>query len=325
MSTTGYYYCSLDTFLNITKNSSIYLSDINKMNDTEEVVWIHNLIQKFTQKVEHIEDAISILLQNRQANNTIDFGSEHLQKIAEAFSNLDQSCICELQRLGLNIDTNISIDELEVLLYKIDQDIQFYSLYNAALADKRSSQECFICCFSKESDLLSQWRGYGDDGKGLAIGIDLERIAALSSFVACKEVSYFSISMEDEDLSNDEIELFRDFVGNGNGFSVKSLSSYKSRFFAEENEVRLIYSLEQEESLLEKDKKAEFLEDMKKIKYRKGAEGLVKYLDWSIPKDAIREVVIGPKCRLNRHDVEEYLSFNGFTGAKVTVSKGSYR
>ncbi len=30
----------------------------------------------------------------------------------------------------------------------------------------------FICCFSKRPDDLSQWRGYGDDAKGLCIGFD---------------------------------------------------------------------------------------------------------------------------------------------------------
>ena len=35
----GYYYCSLDTFLNILKNKEIYLSDPLKMNDKLEIRW----------------------------------------------------------------------------------------------------------------------------------------------------------------------------------------------------------------------------------------------------------------------------------------------
>lgn len=34
----------------------------------------------------------------------------------------------------------------------------------------------FICCFSKKPDDLSQWRGYGDDAKGLCIGFDKEAL-----------------------------------------------------------------------------------------------------------------------------------------------------
>ena len=35
----GYYYCSLNTFLNIIKNKQIYLSDPLKMNDNLEIKW----------------------------------------------------------------------------------------------------------------------------------------------------------------------------------------------------------------------------------------------------------------------------------------------
>ena len=35
----GYYYCSLNTFLNIIKNKQIYLSDPLKMNDSLEIKW----------------------------------------------------------------------------------------------------------------------------------------------------------------------------------------------------------------------------------------------------------------------------------------------
>ena len=30
----------------------------------------------------------------------------------------------------------------------------------------------YICCFSEDGDLLSQWRGYASDGHGFAIGFD---------------------------------------------------------------------------------------------------------------------------------------------------------
>lgn len=32
----------------------------------------------------------------------------------------------------------------------------------------------YVICFSTEMDLLSQWRGYGDDGRGVAIGLNTE-------------------------------------------------------------------------------------------------------------------------------------------------------
>lgn len=50
----------------------------------------------------------------------------------------------------------------------------------------------FICCFSKRPDDLSQWRGYGDDAKGLCIGFDkkaLEKIEIKKSLYI-KDVIY---------------------------------------------------------------------------------------------------------------------------------------
>ena len=32
----------------------------------------------------------------------------------------------------------------------------------------------YVTCFSYQNDLLSQWRGYADDGRGAAIGFDLD-------------------------------------------------------------------------------------------------------------------------------------------------------
>lgn len=40
-----YHYCSLDTFYNIMKNCSIWLSDIRKSNDSEELQWIIKMVQ----------------------------------------------------------------------------------------------------------------------------------------------------------------------------------------------------------------------------------------------------------------------------------------
>ena len=38
----GYYYCSVDTFLNVIKKREIYLSDPLKMNDSLEIIWFLN-------------------------------------------------------------------------------------------------------------------------------------------------------------------------------------------------------------------------------------------------------------------------------------------
>lgn len=38
----------------------------------------------------------------------------------------------------------------------------------------------YICCFSENSDLLSQWRAYGNDGQGVAIGFNAELLSRIN-------------------------------------------------------------------------------------------------------------------------------------------------
>ena len=42
-----FHYCSLDTFQNIVTNKSIWLSDISKSNDSTELIWIRQQVQKY--------------------------------------------------------------------------------------------------------------------------------------------------------------------------------------------------------------------------------------------------------------------------------------
>lgn len=57
----------------------------------------------------------------------------------------------------------------------------------------------YVTCFSYQNDLLSQWRGYADDGRGAAIGFDLDVLKEVvtvspeiskSSIVSLHKISY---------------------------------------------------------------------------------------------------------------------------------------
>ena len=57
----------------------------------------------------------------------------------------------------------------------------------------------YVTCFSYQNDLLSQWRGYADDGRGAAIGFDLDVLKQIvqvspeksqSSVVSLHKISY---------------------------------------------------------------------------------------------------------------------------------------
>lgn len=49
----------------------------------------------------------------------------------------------------------------------------------------------FVICFSEDGDLLSQWRGYADDGRGMCLGFGVDEIlkfADISAFTTTLEL-----------------------------------------------------------------------------------------------------------------------------------------
>lgn len=75
----GYYYCSLNTFLNILKNKEIYLSDPLKMNDNLEIKWY---LERLNEEKESDED-YGTILQRMRMRSGVDFTCEELAKHLE--------------------------------------------------------------------------------------------------------------------------------------------------------------------------------------------------------------------------------------------------
>ena len=121
-SATLYHYCSLNTFLNIMKNKSIWVSDIERSNDFLELVALRQLF------------------------------SQHI--------NADFNEIIEKNRIS---DENL---DLVNGLWTLRED--FMAKLSTAYT------RTFAFCLSEKGDLLSQWRGYADDGTGVAIGFNLD-------------------------------------------------------------------------------------------------------------------------------------------------------
>jgi len=53
-----------------------------------------------------------------------------------------------------------------------------------------------MICFSKEGDLLSQWRGYGNDGKGICIGFNREYFEKDRLKNYCCFKTFFSLNLQ---------------------------------------------------------------------------------------------------------------------------------
>lgn len=62
----------------------------------------------------------------------------------------------------------------------------------------------FVVCFSEVPDVLSQWRGYADDGKGCCIGFSKEQLqyycSAYSEVLRLEKVQYLSAKQIDDQI-----------------------------------------------------------------------------------------------------------------------------
>lgn len=114
-----YYYCKMDTFKSMLKTKTLWLTDLTRSNDSEEVI--------------------------------------------RAYRNLWERIRVRLDQT--DIDKELLASQFEML----DSAFQVQSLVDIP----------FGCCFCSENDLVQQWREYGDNGCGVAVGFDLDAIPGL--------------------------------------------------------------------------------------------------------------------------------------------------
>lgn len=281
----GYYYCSLETFLNIIKNKQIYLSDPLKMNDALEVLWYLNRLDD-----ERNENEIESVFYMMKMRSNINFTFEEL---------------------------------VDCLKFK-------------------GQRSVYISCFSKESDILSQWRSYADDGKGVSIGFNLEELAKADNLLI-REIIYENKVVHDKgesDVENvadtigtvlsehkitdkeEQIEVFLHEL-------IPELIKYKNPAFSEENEVRLIYC---DDMKFEKivDSYGAFLEKLDSIKlvhdFRViNSNNITEYVKLDFDPSSIKDICIGPKCLLSEKDMKNIVKEVLGIDKPVARSKSTYR
>lgn len=59
---------------------------------------------------------------------------------------------------------------------------QLQRAINAVFVNNSRTMISLVCCFSEVGDLLSQWRGYADDGNGISIGINKKILEQLNTY-----------------------------------------------------------------------------------------------------------------------------------------------
>ncbi len=171
----------------------------------------------------------------------------------------------------------------------------------------------YVGCFSKEHDLLSQWRGYADDGYGLAIGFNPKYFERLG--LQRYDVEY---STEQHIISLEEIDKkfqLIDEAPNNTEYYIKYLFPYllksKQKGYREEKEVRIwTYNL-----------------NGHGIKFRVSNRNLIFYME--VPLDvnnecSIAKIIKGPNCKVSSSDISFLLQQRGFKNIPIKSSQIKY-
>jgi len=305
-----YHYCSLETFFNIIKNHTLWLSDVSKSNDSMEL--------------RHFIDCMKFIFIKKR-------------KIL-----LEEEI--ELAKKGIFLGG-------ESISSKIDQVLNLFF-------EKSLFLKAWGICFSEEGDLLSQWRGYADDAKGISIGFSKKYLDVVCKDIDRNEVLQIKLDKVsyDEEMINKIIRDKTSFnsINNKSTFDevdriinrVLLLCSaespfYKKSSFSEEKEWRLAIT-DFLPSDIEKNKYLDVLKstnpdiyplEISDMNYVVKNKTLVSYIEVYLNniKDAVSKIIIGPKSKSTVEDIKQFLVFYGLleneldSSIEVRKSDISYR
>ncbi|KVJ38982.1 hypothetical protein AWS33_08085 [Enterobacter cloacae subsp. cloacae] len=214
----------------------------------------------------------------------------------------------------------------------------------------------YMCCLSESGDILSQWRSYAQDGTGVSIGFNPEKLKVrhyelLSQNINIKEsfflnkVSYISKERVRERIievlsSDQEVNNF--FSQNNRGFVKLELDMQhrivhlmrkilhlaihiKNPAFSEEKEVRLVYNHMPSHHNNEKHHIKNYANFIKSKNYRISNGNLTSYYEFPLFNGSIQKIILGPKNKFNENEVKEFLKMHNHQNVEIERSKASYR
>ena len=304
-----YHYCSLDTFYNIMKNHSIWLSDVTKSNDSNELVWVTRecklaVMNAFLEYVERL----------KASGNFLNAKFREFNKITDSIESLDLSKTLKawvfcLSEKGDNLGQwrGYADDGKGI-------SIGFYS----KIFEHESNQENESLDFLQ--DKLYQFCDKIEYG-----GFDIKQL------LDSAELDVLTSSCEYDELEKSFKKLIT--------YSIILAPLYKNPAFEEEAEWRFGYETHVEslmkgmvpsqEELYFKETKSDVVD----YSFTPKNNTLVSHIELKIKdmKSAIASVTIGPKSNLTALDVKLFLVSLGLLddvkdeSIKVSRSSASYR
>ena len=194
-------------------------------------------------------------------------------------------------------------------------------------------------CFSEERDLLSQWRGYAEDGAGFSVTFFREALEAVAKAHCASKLHLTKIAYGNQDFeeiavivrglhsafgkdaeryteANDIGDLSLEFGTNGDKHNqyeeaARSLYTAKNGAFREEKEWRLFTYGN--------------LSSIDGVKLRGTGKAISPYIPVSIPAEAVSQITLGPTNQTPKHVLEFALKHNGFFDVAIRTSNASYQ
>lgn len=254
-----YHYCSLETFMNIAENKTIWLSHSRNTNDKTECLYA-------------LQNIVSVL---KKYNST---------------------------------EKN---DELINEIIKETESITDFP---------------YIFCCSKDKDLLSQWSKYGDNGKGIAIGFDINCIPHINMLgegnftnnLIIDEVNYNMKGFDEIIIKSAQTLPLLKEKGLSDKIIKESIIDFykmlsifiKNKGFKEEKEVRFVLKANYTHILRALNKKPNSKEhkEQPKILFRAKNNNIISYFELKFDEKAITEIIIGPKCNVDFNQLTLFLN-----------------
>jgi hypothetical protein len=154
-----------------------------------------------------------------------------------------------------------------------------------------------VCSFSRNGDVLSQWRAYADSGSGVAIGFGGRTLRFLNAWKLRVE---YNPQLQVTEFMNGLLEIYDSedadiFVERSKSAALLALS-YKNPAFHEEGEVRCVHMLDVKDELGRSVLRSP---DNHEVKFRTQGADVIAYVDIPINLEAdpqpIKRIVLGPK------------------------------
>lgn len=313
-----YHYCSVQTFYSIIKNKSIWLSDLSKTNDSEELVWLKKNI-----KQELLPQIREQIRQKKEEQATPDDNNLLQWEFAESFVNEDDR----------------PVPCWGFCLSEKDDDLGQWRGYGDDAAGISIGFKG-----DKLSDIIQP------NAKKLKTDITLAKPALVLGKVNYGGPKEMDESLNDdiERIAEDKEKLIRKLVntseskyaqvkptGEAARVLVKKMAAmtrfpfYKIGAFESEGEYRIVFSMPHERVSKEAFRYYYWPAGLRFRKFEFNANTLVSHIDIGFVnmKDIIKSITIGPRARVTERDIELFLKLNGVYDESIEIKKSaaSYR